>query len=335
MTRRLVDTDRDDDAPVREPRPRESGPGTDRPRGKARSPRPSAADGVRLPGNDFTPVVREQPLSQRDLLAVRLPIDARLARVFVTRAGENLLFPPERQPTKGELLWRRARRVYEVDTGTHMTHIEAELPSRGDRFAFRAVIDLRCQVVDPVLLVTSGVRRLREMVAPALLARLRAVTRGFDIAEAHRAEDAATQELGSGPLGGEYGVRVEVFIRFAPDASSLEHAAVQRRVEQFREIIAAGDFQQFALQLAMRPEDIGAVVEKLADERDSSRAALFDFVTKMLESDALERWQVEEQLQSVLKWLAESSHKVLTGTDEARSVSFGTASFGDKRTGVR
>lgn len=288
--------------------------------------RKASSGNVNTPGDISGPVVAEQQIGWWEPLRGRLPVDARTARVFVTRSGRNIVFPPDRQPTVGELLWQGVRRVYEVDTGAHWTRIETELPSRGDHFAFRAEIDLRWRAVDPLLVVTSGLTEVRHVLTPLLLTRLRAVTRRFDIRDAHQAENDAAADLADDPPGADLGLRVQVFIRFAMDDPTLEHAAVQRRVDQFRRIIAEGDFHQFALQLALKPDDIDTVIKELVHERDSSRAAVFDFVTRMLQSDALERWQVEDHVRAMLDWLSESSNKVLAGTDEARMVSFGSSS---------
>jgi hypothetical protein len=268
------------------------------------------------------PIVGERAVTWSDLLSWRLPVDARTARVFLTRSGNTIGFPPGLQPTTGELLWKRVRRVYEINTGTHLSRIEVDLPSRGDQFMFRAVVDLRWRAVDPSQVVASGLTDVRRVLSPVLLDRLRSVTRRFDILDAHNAETAANEVLDDKGLGTDHGLALQAFVRLSMDDASLEQAAVQRRAEHFRNIIAAGDFHQSALQLAMKPEGVDSVMTALMSERDSSREAVFDFVTKLLESDALERWQVEDQVKAVLQWLKESSNKVLSGADEARSVSF-------------
>jgi hypothetical protein len=61
----------------------------------------------------------------------------------------------------------------------------------------------------------------------------------------------------------------------------------------------------------------------LVAERDSHRQAVFDFVTRLLESDALDRWQIDDQVRTTLQWLRDSGYKVLAGSDEARRFSYG------------
>ncbi len=269
------------------------------------------------------PIVNERQVSRFEFLYRRPPVSAQVARVFVSSSGHAVEYPPDKQPTTGELLWGGARTMYDIDTGVHVTQIEAAPPSHGDKVAFHASVDLVWRVVDPSKVVLNGVKDVGMTVSPFLLCRLRAVTRQYEIEAPEKAEKAANEEFDSANLGAEFGLSMRVFVRLSMDDSSLVHAAIQRKVEVFRDIIAAGDYNQFALQLAMNPHDVHTVVELLGKERDSHRQAVFDFVTRLLESDALDRWQIDDQVRITLQWLRDSGYKVLTGTDEARPVSFG------------
>ena len=62
----------------------------------------------------------------------------------------------------------------------------------------------------------------------------------------------------------------------------------------------------------------------LIKERDSHRHETVGFVTKLIESGAIERWEVEDQVRTVLQWLQEATNRVITGTDETRRASLGT-----------
>lgn len=270
-----------------------------------------------------SPILAERTVGRLELLHRRLPVSARLARVFVTGNGRSIEYSPEKQPTTGELLWSGVRAVYDVDLGVHVTQIEASPPSHGDKIAFHAVVDLVWQVAKPAVTVRTGIQDVGRAVSPSLLRRLRAVTRGYEIEDSEMAEKAANEEFRDRTLGTEFGLTLEVFVRLAMDDSILHHAAIQRRVEVFKDIISAGDFNQFALQLAAKPDDVGIVVQMLVDERDTHRKAVFDFVTRLLESDALDRWQIDDQVRTTLQWLRESGYKVLAGSDEARTFSYG------------
>lgn len=273
---------------------------------------------------DFrNPITAERQVTRLEFLYRRPPVCARTARVFVTSSGRCVEYRPEKQPTTGELLFSGVRTMYDVDLSVHVTQLEAAPPSNGDKIAFSANIDLIWQVIQPSKVVLSGVSDVRQAVAPVLLRRLRSVTRQFQIEDPEKAERAANGEFADGTLGVEFGLSFQVFIRLAMDEHTLRHEAINRQVDLFRQIIEAGDFNQFALQLAIKPEDINTVVQMLVEERDSHRKAVFDFVTRLLESDALDRWQIDDQVRTTLQWLRDSGYKVLAGTDQARKFSYG------------
>ncbi|MEV0675326.1 hypothetical protein AB0I60_02255 [Actinosynnema sp. NPDC050436] len=291
--------------------------------------RPPEAEGVKDRAQPPAPVAKPDPgspivdelhVKRFELLYRRLPVGARVARVFVTRSGNCLTYPATGQPTTGELVWNRVRTVYEVDLGIHVSTVEAELPSRGDKVHFKATVDLEWQVTDPAQVVQAGVTDVRRALSPRLLARLRAVTRRFDIADAAEAENCANEELDDDSLGADRGLRVRPHVRLAMDDTSIGQSDIQRKVDHFRTIIAEGDFDQFALQLTLQPRDIGTVVKVLVDERDSRLRATFDFMNRLLESDALDRWQIDDQVRTALQMAQESIFRVLTGSGQPRRI---------------
>ncbi|MBB5850197.1 hypothetical protein ACFQ05_23590 [Amycolatopsis umgeniensis] len=272
---------------------------------------------------DVSPIISERRIKRFEFLYRRLPVTGRVAHVLVTSAGRRVVCRPEKHPTTGELLWSGYRMAYDVDLGVHVVQLEATSPSEGDKIAFRVSVDLIWTVESPEKVVSAGISDVRLALAPFVLQSLRMVTRKFKITESEDAEMAANARFRNCTLGARFGLSVEVFIRLAMDEPTLNHAAIQRKVELFREIVAAGDFHQAALQLALAPGDVSSVVGMLLQERDSHRQAVFDFVTRLLESDALDRWQIDDQVRTTLQWLRDSGYKVLTGSDEARKFSYG------------
>lgn len=264
------------------------------------------------------PIIEERKVGRFEFLYRRPAVSARVARVFVTSSGRCVEYRPDKQPTTGELVWGGIRTVYEVDLGVHLAQIEASPPSDGDRVSFAATADLLWRVTDPTKVVLAGIDDVRKAISPSLLSRLRGVTRQYDIGDAEKAEVAANDEFADNNLGAEFGLAAQVFIRLAMDDSSLQNAAIGRKSDFFRAIMAAGDYNEFALQLALKPDDISAVVQLLVDERESHRKALFEFVTSLLESDALDRWQIDDQVRITLQWLRDSGSKVLAGSESFR-----------------
>jgi hypothetical protein len=267
---------------------------------------------------DFgSPVVGERHVRRFELLYRRLPVGAHVARVFVTRAGRCLTYPPDGQPTTGELVWNGVRAVYEVDLGEHVSEVREELPSRGDSISFRATIDLVWRVVDPARVVRAGLADVRTAVSPPMLAKLRAVTRRFDVRESDLAELEANRELADGALGADLGLSLRAYVRLSKDETSLEQALIRRKVDQFKQIIEKGDFHQLALQLTLKPEDIAGVVEVLVKERDGRLRAVFEFINRLLESDALDRWQIDDSLRAALKMAQDNLLQVFTAGGRA------------------
>lgn len=92
---------------------------------------------------------------------------------------------------------------------------------------------------------------------------------------------------------------------------SHNKALVSARVEMYRNIIGRGDIDQFALQLAERPEDVASVVQLMREEREQTRMRITDFVLQMLNSGAIERWEIDDQVRTALSWLKESTEKII------------------------
>ncbi|QFZ19843.1 hypothetical protein [Saccharothrix syringae] len=279
------------------------------------------------------PISDERHVRRFELLYRRLPVGVRAARVFVTRSGCCLTYPADGQPTTGELVWKRVRTVYEVDLGTYVSHLEEELPSRGDTVFFRSAIDLVWNVTDPAQVVRSGVSDVCGKVSPPMLARLRAVTRRFGIHESDLAEGEANRELADGVLGADLGLSVRAYVRLAKDEVTLEQAVIRRKVDQFKQILETGDFDQLALQLTLKPEDIASVVKVLVEERDSRLRAVFDFINRLLESEALDRWQIDDPLRTALQMAQENLFKVFTAGDKPLPLAFGDTRGNARSTG--
>ncbi|CAM3354406.1 hypothetical protein KIPE111705_04340 [Kibdelosporangium persicum] len=268
------------------------------------------------------PIVDEHRIKWFEFLFWRPPIDANIAQVCMKQSGAYVEYGPERQRTTGELLFSGIRTVYNVDLGVHVVRIEASPPSRGDKMSFRATMDLVWQVTDPSTVVKSGIRDVRRTLTPSLLHELRSVTRDHLIEDTEQAEIAANEVLNKQDLGGRFGLSVTVYVRLAMDELSIEQAMTTRKVDFFRQIIVNGDFNQFALHLATKPEEVRTVVEMLIKEKDDSRRAVFDFATELLKSDAIDRWLIEDQVRVILQWARNSTNKVLTGEDETRRLTF-------------
>jgi hypothetical protein len=98
-----------------------------------------------------------------------------------------------------------------------------------------------------------------------------------------------------------------------------QRAIMNARIEMYRDIIAAGNVEQLALQLAQTPGDISAIVAILREEELASRHDTIDFITHMVDSGVIERWEVSDQVREALTWLKEATARVIRERDAQQS----------------
>jgi hypothetical protein len=260
--------------------------------------------------------------------------------VLVTQRGEHHGFPPDRQPTTGELLWLGSGTLYEIDMGRHWARVELEVPSRTEAFSFDAVVDVEWWVEDPVPVVKHGVHDVRKALEPNLRQRLSSITRKWEVEDSAHAEAEVVGSLAAMPVGAEYGLGTRAYVWMRMDTPSVKHAAavrdlhreielehatqelrlvreestsvlITRRVERYRVILQSGNLDQFALQLAQNPEETPAVIQMLREERHNNRRAVTDFVTRLLDSGAVDRHEIDDQVREALRWLKDATDTVL------------------------
>jgi hypothetical protein len=86
---------------------------------------------------------------------------------------------------------------------------------------------------------------------------------------------------------------------------------VAGRMVAYRNAIAAGDIDQFALQLAQNPDEIASVMAAVRADRDLGRRHAIEFFTRLTDSGLIERFEVDDVVRTTLDWLNESVTKVL------------------------
>lgn len=249
-------------------------------------------------------------------------VKARIAVVVITARGDYISYL-DRPPTARELLRRRVRFVSEVDMGYHRTRIVGAVPAADDMFDFGIDVHLRWHVIEPRRVVRDGVRDVRAALEPLLLARIRPITRQFRPEQCADAESKVNDAIAMIPEAADFGIAADAIASLHMEDAVRDEFRLERKVFAYRRIIAGGDLNQFALTLAMHPDDAAAVVKALVEERDRARQETIDFVTRLVDSGAIERWQVADQVRVTLQWLLEGSNRVITGTDETRPPSVG------------
>ncbi|MGH3773279.1 MAG: hypothetical protein ACRDRW_18100 [Pseudonocardiaceae bacterium] len=292
-------------------------------------------------------ILSERALSRFELLRQRHRRRAWNGLVLVNSRGECHSFAPERWPTMGELLWKGRGTLYEVDMGLHWTSLKFDLPSHAEAFPFHAVIDIEWRVTNPDRVVKNGMNDVREALSPSLHHRLSAITRQFDVQDTAAAEAKAHKSLTDQPIGGEYGLESHVpSLRMQMDEPTVIYAAairqvqreisleretqalrllrenstttlITRRVERYRDIIVAGDYDQFALQIAQNPDEVATVVQMLRNERLEKYRNFADFVTRLVDSGAIERYEIDDLVKPVLDWFKEAPTNTIRSLEQA------------------
>lgn len=290
--------------------------------------RPRAGEELRtVVGSCHAPIVGVHHFGRFRILHRRTPVRPWVAQVYVLGNGRIVGFRRDEQPTTGELLWGGYRALFEVDLSLQRLRLEITLPSAGDTFVFRTTVDVQWRVTDPTLIVQSGITDIRTVMEPRLLDGLRQATRSLLAADVEAAEKTANAQFAHNWLTEEFGLWTNVLVRLRMDEQKEENVRFASEVQAYKTLIEAGDLDQFALQIARNPDHVGEVVQQLVQERDTHRREVCEFITNLLDSDALDRWQIDDQVRVLLQWMGVSINRVLTGTDGARPDPFANSLY--------
>jgi hypothetical protein len=308
--------------------------------------------------DSFQPILSEQYLRRSSALSLRPRIRARVALVLVGVNGRPRLFDPDKRPTVGELFWGGAGTLYEVDMSLNRTSIELDLPSHGDTAAFHVSASVEWRVLKPLLTVENGISDVRETLMPPLRERLSRITRGYHArAVANAEEEAVKKNREEEDIGAPYGLRTKIYLHFtmheaaAAQLTKLEYVAHEIAVEEethklnllqarntqqlldlkvtrYRSLMEAGDINRFALQLAQNPDDVASVVQAIQAEKERDRRYATEFVSQLLESGVIEKWEMSDQARAALEILKTSTQNLIkppevpsgTNSEEPRAI---------------
>ena len=166
----------------------------------------------------------------------------------------------------------------------------------------------------------------------------------IDVAAPAGIEEAKRKATERRSLGAEYGLWTHVIVHLEPDKAATEHNAkmkqlqwaiqeeeaehklkllqnsnqqeiTEKRMDIYRKIIATDDVERFAFRLSQHPEEISAITAIIRDDQLKSRHETIDFISRMVASGVVERWEVSDQVREVLQWLTEATVRVLTDND--------------------
>jgi hypothetical protein len=195
-----------------------------------------------------------------------------LTLVLISSRGELVTFPGGSPVPAARL--GNYRSAYYIDTAEHLLYLDAQLSSSDPGFVFQARLTYRCRVTDAADVARRQIRDMRSLVAPRLVATMRAASRGLDIAESAQAEEAIEVALASVSCDSAVeitGCGIEFPLR-ADEAESSgrsfrdTHRGTRltgMKVGPMRKLLEGGNPALLALHLANHPEDTGPVMEMI------------------------------------------------------------------------
>lgn len=166
----------------------------------------------------------------------------------------------------------------------------------------------------------------------------------IDVTAPARIEDAMRKATDGRCLGAEYGLWTRVIAHLELDEAATQHNAKMKqlqwamqeeeaehklrllrnrnqqeitaeRMDIYRRIIAADDAERFALRLSQHPDEISAITAIIREDQLTSRHDAIDFISRMVESGVVERWEVSDQVREALEWLSVATARILTDND--------------------
>jgi DNA-binding FadR family transcriptional regulator len=296
------------------------------------------------PPRERTQPHRPQITEHQTRWRLRLPpARARTALVVATRRLGPAVLGAKGAPTRWQLFWLPGT-LYEVDQGLHHTAFDFELPSKRDTFDFTAHVAVEWRVADPLAVVRDNVLDVRDALRQVLLRGLSDVTREFHVVEIIAAERTIAHRLVSNDPGAPYGLQTRIDIRLAADPDAARYAASRREVEQqteieelkhsqrrmkesyekeviqtrmalYKNIVDSGNVDQCALLLARNPGDVNSIFQLLREERERERRQVTEFITSLLDSGAIDRWDVDDHVRTALEWLKVSTERTVQTGD--------------------
>jgi len=99
-----------------------------------------------------------------------------------------------------------------------------------------------------------------------------------------------------------------------------KNAVLTHRMGFYREAFAAGDIDRAVLQVAQNPEELTAVADVVRQQEMAGQRLTIEFVNKLLEEGAIERWQISDQAKAALDWLQQSTNAVFTPQAASQTV---------------
>jgi hypothetical protein len=166
----------------------------------------------------------------------------------------------------------------------------------------------------------------------------------IDVSAPTSIKQARQEATDAGCLGAEYGLWTRAITHLTLNEATIEHntkmmklnwaiaeeeaeqrlrviknrneqAITAKRIEVYRDIIAEGDIERFALRLASHPDEISDITAIIREDQLTSRRDTIEFISHMVDSGVVERWEVGDQVRQALEWLKDATTRAVTDND--------------------
>ena len=282
----------------------------------------------------FNPIISREEAPRLRLFQPRPTPEPGIALVLF-RVGQPLvtLWPGDRL-TAGEVRWGNYKTIYKVDITEHSFKFTCKLPCQSDAFDFQAEVQVTCSVDDPATIVDRNIEDARAVLEPLLISTMRSISRDYDVEESGAAERAIIEAVKKERYG--VGLKIDRFVvKLSLEEEARAHIRQLRQIERdkerekreaelqrqrdelemermklkmdfYRPLIREGHWGLLALQLVKHPDDVEMVVETLKQEHHVEMARQMELLRIMLETNALEEYQIGKVGKQVLQRLVDS-----------------------------
>ncbi len=275
--------------------------------------------------------IQELPSPRIGLFQAREAPEPGFALV-VHREGRPLMVlrPPNDRLTLGEVLVGSIRKIYRVDVSQHTLELQCHLPADTDAFHFFATVHVKCEVIDPKVVVDRRLNDVRTALEPVLVETMRAATRKFSVEESAEAELEVTQALRErerthglcpGLRVTSVAVRLDLeeaarkHVRALKEAQRRHREEVEKlghdkelvglqsevarlraqldivRSKEYLPLIQEGNWSLMALHLAQHPDDVSGVIQVMMGQQQTVLDRQLAALRLLLKEDVVEASQ--------------------------------------------
>ncbi len=213
------------------------------------------------------------------------------ALVLERAVGEPLVVKPGDRVPEARL--GNYRRMHRVDTANRALSFTTSVPSADPAFPFTVTVTLGCQIVDPVVVASDGIRDMTAALQPSITAAIRPVAANHDVLDPQGAEASIKATLDrhrspSGLLLSGFSVTVE-----AADTAEIMTANRALRVqgmkrEAMRPVASGSREDMLAHVMGITGGDPTPLLDREQQATDNQTRASLDMLRVLMGSGNLE-----------------------------------------------